>query len=211
MRHTPCGCTSARLSGFTGSASFAVTPQPASGGSSSQTPHPSPCRKRQVSSVPLLVLSKLQTLRWFAIWFHLSCQKKQAKRFAWRRVILRAAAREFLAAPRGLNALFGRRIATIPMAFGSGKCTTLRKRQSGAISILLISGILGGGPMWASAPTNVCEKQTGQTTMSALTNMLHHRRIRRWPAISTAVCFSIFLRGNCFRCERCLHAGGAVV
>ena len=49
--------------------------------------------------------------------------------------------------------------------------------------------------MWASAPTNV----------------LHHRRIRRWPAISTAACFAIPLRGNCFRWERCLHAGGAVV
>ena len=49
--------------------------------------------------------------------------------------------------------------------------------------------------MWASAPTNV----------------LHHRRIRRWPAISTAACFAISLRGNCYRWERCLHAGGAVV
>ena len=44
--------------------------------------NPSPRRRRQVSSVPLLVLSKLQTLRWFAIWFHLSCQKKWAKRGA---------------------------------------------------------------------------------------------------------------------------------
>ena len=50
--------------------------------SSSQTPQPSPRRKRQVSSVPLLVLSKLQTLRWFAIWFRLSCQKKWANRGA---------------------------------------------------------------------------------------------------------------------------------
>ena len=31
--------------------------------------NPSPRRRRQVSSVPLLVLSKLQTLRWFAIRF----------------------------------------------------------------------------------------------------------------------------------------------
>ena len=54
----------------------------ASGGSSSQTPHSSPRRRRQVSSVPLFVLSKLQTLRWFAIWFHLACQKKYAKRDA---------------------------------------------------------------------------------------------------------------------------------
>ena len=44
--------------------------------------NPSPRRRRQVSSVPLLVLSKLQTLRWFAIWFRLSCQKKWAKRGA---------------------------------------------------------------------------------------------------------------------------------
>ena len=41
--------------------------------------------------------------------------------------------------------------------------------------------------------------------------ILHHRRMRRWPAISRSVCFSIFLRGNCHRWERCLHAGGAVV
>ena len=61
----------------------AVAPQPSlRRPSSSQTPHPSPRRKRQVSSVPLLVLSKLQTLRWFAIWFRLSCQKKWAKRCA---------------------------------------------------------------------------------------------------------------------------------
>ena len=42
-------------------------------------------------------------------------------------------------------------------------------------------------------------------------NIVHHRRIRRWPAISTAACFAISLRGNCYRWERCLHAGGAVV
>ena len=143
MRPTPCGCTSALLSGCTGlpllrlhrnrvsdgpfcsalcrgrcphRPSFPVfTGLPflqlhcncAFGDSSSQTPsdaslcirsakpiarrkacalgasrNPSPRRKRQVSSVPLLVLSKLQTLRWFAIWFCLSCQKKWAKRGA---------------------------------------------------------------------------------------------------------------------------------
>ena len=42
-------------------------------------------------------------------------------------------------------------------------------------------------------------------------NIWHHRRIRRWPVISTAGCFALSLRGNCFRWERCLHAGGAVV
>ena len=36
---------------------------------SSQAPYPSPRRKRQVSSISLLVLSKTQTLRWFVFWF----------------------------------------------------------------------------------------------------------------------------------------------
>ncbi len=42
-------------------------------------------------------------------------------------------------------------------------------------------------------------------------NISHHRRIRRCVLHSTAVCFAVSLRGNCFRWERCLHAGGAVV
>ena len=42
-------------------------------------------------------------------------------------------------------------------------------------------------------------------------NIWHHRHIRRWPVISTAGCFALSLRGNCFRWERCPHAGGAVV
>ena len=41
--------------------------------------------------------------------------------------------------------------------------------------------------------------------------ILHHRRTRRCVLHSTAACFTIFLRGNCSRWERCLHAGGAVV
>ena len=36
---------------------------------SSQTPYPSLPRKRESSSIPLLVLSKTQTLRWFVFWF----------------------------------------------------------------------------------------------------------------------------------------------
>ena len=40
-----------------------------SDGSSSQTPYPSLPRKRESSSIPLLVLSKTQTLRWFVFWF----------------------------------------------------------------------------------------------------------------------------------------------
>ena len=70
-------------------------------------------------------------------------RKEWGEKRRWRRVILRAHARDFLAAPRGLNALFGRRIATIPMAFGSGKCTTRICGQTASTSVLLISGILG--------------------------------------------------------------------
>ena len=53
--------------------------------------------------------------------------------------------------------------------------------------------------MWASAPTNVCEKRTGRTESSVPykdlqwnENILHHRRIRRCAVISTAGCFTIF-------------------
>ena len=42
---------------------------------------------------------------------------------------------------RGLNALFGRRIATVPIAFGSAECTTRSYGQTTSISLLLISGI----------------------------------------------------------------------
>ena len=48
---------------------------------------------------------------------------------------------------RGLNALFGRRIAIPPIAYGSDKGTTRSCGQTAIISLLLISGILGGGPM----------------------------------------------------------------
>ena len=49
----------------------------ASGGSSSQASYPSPRRKRQVSSITLLVLSKQQTLRWFAVWSLILSQEKR--------------------------------------------------------------------------------------------------------------------------------------
>ena len=44
---------------------------------------------------------------------------------------------------RGLNALFGRKADTFPIAYGSGKCTTRICGQTASISVLLISGILG--------------------------------------------------------------------
>ena len=54
---------------------------------------------------------------------------------------MRADARDFLAAPRPERPDV-RRIATIPMAFVSAKCTTRCYRQTAIISVLLISGIL---------------------------------------------------------------------
>ena len=41
------------------------------------------------------------------------------------------------------SALFGRKIATILIAFGSDQCTTRRCGQTVSTSVLLISGILG--------------------------------------------------------------------
>ena len=111
--------------------------------------NPSPRRKRQVSSVPLLVLSKLQTLRWFAIWFLYS-----------------ALTRAIFWPLRGLNALFGRRIVIFPVAYGSDECTTRICGQTASISVLLISGILGqshsrtaycrGGRPCPPVPLKIC-------------------------------------------------------
>ena len=88
---------------------------------------------------------------------------------------------------RGLNALFGRKADTFPMAYGSGQMYYTHLRAA--------CDNFGSAHFRNTRPVTI----------------LHHRRIHRWPAISTAACFAIPLRGNCFRWERCLHAGGAVV
>ena len=72
--------------------------------------------------------------------------EKVGKKMRLGRVILRADTREFWPL-RGLNALFGRRIAIFPIAYGSDECTTRICGQTAIIPFLLISGILGGGPM----------------------------------------------------------------
>ena len=96
MQHTPCGCGppdrtggTELFSGFTGGSVFAVRPQLSlRGHSSSQASYPSPRRKRQVSSISLLVLSKQQTLRWFAVWSQFClARKKYAKKRRWTRSI----------------------------------------------------------------------------------------------------------------------------
>ncbi len=130
-------------------------------------------------------------------------RKEWGEKRRWRRVILRAHARDFLAAPRGLNALFGRRIATIPMAFGS---VNVPHAFAGRLHQFWFCSF----PEY-SADYDVAQHVVGADAHIGPANIGHHRRIRRWPAISTAACFAIPLRGNCFRWERCLHAGGAVV
>ena len=62
-----------------------------------------------------------------------------------------------------------------------------------------------------SADYDVAQHVVGADAHIGPANIGHHRRIRRWPAISTAGCFASFLRGSDSRWERCLHAGGAVV
>ena len=69
-------------------------------------------------------------------------RKERGEKRRWRRVILRAQARDFWPL-RGLNALFGRKADTFPIAYGSGKCTTRIYGQTASTSVLLISGILG--------------------------------------------------------------------
>ena len=85
-----------------------------------------------------------------------------------RRVILRADAREFLAAPRGLNALFGRKNVIFPIAYGSGQMYYTQLRAA--------CDNFGSAHFRNTRPVTI----------------LHHRHIRRWPAISTAACFTIF-------------------
>ena len=97
------------------------------------------------------------------------------------RFILRADARDFWP-PRGLNALFGRRIAIFPMAYTSDKCTTRRCGQTASISVLLISGILDRpqlslhlvGP---SAPTKIYNgTQIFRTTGECVGGLLFPRQ-----------------------------------
>ena len=64
-------------------------------------------------------------------------QKKQAKRGAGDALYCALTRAIFI------YALFGRRIATVPMAFGADKCTTRSLGQTAIIPFLLISGILG--------------------------------------------------------------------
>ena len=103
-----------------------------------------------------------------------------------RRVILRAHARDFLAAPRPERPL---------RAQDCNRSDGFRFRQMYHTHLRAACDNFGSAHFRNTRPVTI----------------LHHRRIHRWPAISTAACFASSLRGNCYRWERCLHAGGAVV
>ena len=75
---------------------------------------------------------------------------------------MRADARDFWPL-RGLNALFGRRIATVPIAFNSGKCTTRICGQTAIISVLLISRILGQSRLCTAPCRGQCGHRPLQT------------------------------------------------
>ena len=106
MRPTPCGCTSARLSGFTG--------------------------------LPLMRWHR--NCRSAGPFFSVLPEKNGEKRGAGDALYC-ALTRAIFWPLRGLNALFGRKADTFPIAYGSGKCTTRIYGQTASTSVLLISGI----------------------------------------------------------------------
>ena len=64
---------------------------------------------------------------------------------------------------RGLNALFGRRIAIFPTAYSSDECTTHSCGQTVSISVLLISGILGQSHSCTAPCRDRCRHRPLQT------------------------------------------------
>ena len=112
--------------------------------------------------------------------------EKVGKKMRRRRVILRAHAREFLAAPRPERPL---------RAQNCNHSNSLWFRQM----------------YYTHLRADCINFGSAHFRNTRLVTILHYRRIRRWPAISTAGCFASFLRGSDSRWERCLHAGGAVV
>ena len=124
MRLTPCGCTSALLSEFTGTAVDAATPQLClrrlvlTNSTSLAPPQAaglvrSVARPLQIANASLvcnLVPSVLP--------------EKNGKKRGAGCVLYCALTRAIFLPLRGLNALFGRRIAISPIAYGSDKGTT---------------------------------------------------------------------------------------
>ena len=98
-------------------------------GTAVRTAMPQPCLRRPTFSV---------------------APEKVGKKMRRGRIILRADARDFLAALRPERP-DGRRIATIPIVFSADEFTTRSYRQTASISVLLIFGILGQ-PCSCTAP-----------------------------------------------------------
>ena len=71
------------------------------------------------------------------------CARKSRQKEALGDALYCALTRAILWPLRGLNALFGHRIAIFPTAYSSDECTTHSCGQTVSTSVLLISGILG--------------------------------------------------------------------
>ena len=107
---------------------------------SSQAPYPSPRRKRQGSSIALLVLSKQQTLRWFAVWSLILSQEKRW----WRKECY--GTRNSADARKGVSfcCAFFRSSFRSPNALRAASSQTPypslpRKRESSSIALLVLS------------------------------------------------------------------------
>ena len=126
------------------------------------------------------------------------CARKSRQKDALGRGLYCALTRAIFWPFRGLNALFGRKFATMPMVFGADKCTTRSYWQTTSASVLLISGILGRlrfctaclyGPMPTSAHTNMYNRTQIFSTIGAYVDAfcIPRQRVLPSPCVATAI------------------------
>ena len=85
------------------------------------------------------------------------------------------------------DALFGRKIVRLPIAYGSDQCTTCSYRQTASISVLLISGILGQSHSctalcrgrWRAQPSATKERYGCGLSLAGAHRSVGNKRIRR--------------------------------
>ena len=119
------------------------------------------------------------------------------------RVILRAHARDFLAALR------------LKRPIRAQKCSftySLWFRPMYYTQMWADCINFGSAHFRNTQPANIhAQHVVGADAYIGHANIVHHRRIRRCVLNCIAACFTISMRGNDSRWERCPHAGGAVV
>ena len=134
MRPTPCGCTSALFSGIhrnCRASGNAATVSPTARPHKLHIPRPAAGGR----SRPFRCSSSPNCKRFAGLQFGSIClARKSRQKDALENDLWRLRADSFQRPD-------GRRISTIPMAFGADKCTTRSYRQAESIPVLLISGI----------------------------------------------------------------------